>query len=33
VRRRADAQYIARLASSARVEGIALAGADALRVH
>jgi peptidyl-prolyl cis-trans isomerase C len=33
VRRRADAQYIARLVSAARVEGIELAGADALRVH
>ena len=33
VRRRADAQYIARLASAARIEGIELAGADALRVH
>ena len=33
VRRRADAQYIARLISAARIEGIDLAGADALRVH
>ena len=33
VRRRADVQYIARLVSAARVEGIELAGADALRVH
>jgi len=33
VRRRADAQYIARLASAARIEGIELAGAEALRVH
>ena len=33
VRRRADAQYIARLATAARIEGIELAGADALRVH
>ncbi|HXX08431.1 MAG TPA: peptidylprolyl isomerase [Pseudolabrys sp.] len=33
VRRRADAQYIARLASAAKIEGIALADADALRVH
>lgn len=33
VRRRADAQYIARLVSAARIEGIELAGADALRVH
>ena len=33
VRRRADAQYIARLASAARIEGIELAGADALCVH
>ncbi len=31
--RRADAQYIARLVSAARIEGIELAGADALRVH
>ena len=33
VRRRADAQYIARLMSAAKIEGIDLAGADALRVH
>lgn len=33
VRRRADAQYIARLISAAKIEGIDLAGADALRVH
>jgi peptidyl-prolyl cis-trans isomerase C len=33
VRRRADAQYIARLVSAARIEGIEIAGADALRVH
>lgn len=33
VRRRADAQYIARLISAAQIEGIELAGADALRVH
>jgi peptidyl-prolyl cis-trans isomerase C len=33
VRRRADAQYIARLVTAARIEGIELAGADALRVH
>jgi peptidyl-prolyl cis-trans isomerase C len=33
VRRRADAQYIARLVTTARIEGIELAGADALRVH
>jgi len=33
VRRRADAQYIARLVSAAHIEGIDLAGADALRVH
>ena len=33
VQRRAHAQYIARLASAARIEGIDLAGADALRVH
>jgi peptidyl-prolyl cis-trans isomerase C len=33
VRRWADAQYIARLVSAARIEGIELAGADALRVH
>ena len=33
VRRRADAQYIARLVTAARIEGIELAGADALCVH
>jgi len=33
VRRRADAQYVARLVSAARIEGIDLVGADALRVH
>lgn len=33
VRRRADAQYIARLISAATIEGIDLAGADVLRVH
>lgn len=33
VRRRADAQYIARLISAAQIEGIELAGADAHRVH
>jgi peptidyl-prolyl cis-trans isomerase C len=33
VRRRADAQYVARLVSAARIEGVELAGADALRVH
>jgi peptidyl-prolyl cis-trans isomerase C len=33
VRRRADAQYIARLATAAQIEGVDLAGADALRVH
>ena len=33
VRRRADAQYIARLVSAARIEGIDLAGADSHRVH
>jgi peptidyl-prolyl cis-trans isomerase C len=33
VRRRADAQYIARLVSAARIEGVELAGAEALRVH
>jgi len=33
VRRRADAQYIARLVSAARIEGVEMAGADALRVH
>ena len=33
VRRRPDAQYIARLVTAARIEGIEFAGADALRVH
>ncbi len=33
VRRRADAQYIARLVSAAQIEGIALADGEALRVH
>ena len=33
VRRRADAQYIARLISVAKIEGIDLADADAHRVH
>jgi peptidyl-prolyl cis-trans isomerase C len=33
VRRRADAQYIARLVSAAQIEGIELAGAEALRVN
>ena len=33
VRRRADTQYIARLITAAQIEGIDLAGADALRVH
>ncbi len=33
VRRQADAQYIARLVSAAKIEGIELAGADAMRVH
>ena len=33
VRRRADAQYVARLVTAAKIEGIDLAGADALRVH
>ncbi len=33
VRRRAEAQYVARLVSAAKIEGIDLAGADALRVH
>jgi peptidyl-prolyl cis-trans isomerase C len=33
VRRRADAQYIARLISKAQIEGVELASADALRVH
>ncbi len=33
VRRRADAQYVARLASAAHIEGIDFASAEALRVH
>jgi peptidyl-prolyl cis-trans isomerase C len=33
VQRRAGAQYIARLASAAKIEGVDLAGADSLRVH
>jgi len=33
VRRRANAQYVARLVSAAAIEGIDIAGADALRVH
>jgi peptidyl-prolyl cis-trans isomerase C len=33
VRRRADAQYIARLVSAAEIDGIDLAGAEALRVY
>jgi peptidyl-prolyl cis-trans isomerase C len=33
VANRAQAQYVARLVSAARIEGIDLAGADALRVH
>ena len=33
VNRRADAQYVARLVSAARIDGIELAGVDALRVH
>ena len=33
VQRRAQAQYIARLVSAAKIEGVELAGADALRVH
>lgn len=33
VRRRADAQYIARLVTAAKIEGIDVAGAEALRVH
>ena len=33
VRRRADAQYIARLVTAAKIEGIELTSADALRVH
>ncbi|MGA9081254.1 MAG: peptidylprolyl isomerase [Pseudolabrys sp.] len=33
VRRRADAQYVARLVSAAKIKGIEIAGAEALRVH
>jgi peptidyl-prolyl cis-trans isomerase C len=33
VQRRASAQYVARLVSAAQIEGVALAGAEALRVH
>jgi len=33
VRRRADAQYIARLVSAAHIEGVELTSAEALRVH
>jgi len=33
VRRRADAQFIARLASAAQIKGIDIASAEALRVH
>ena len=33
VKRRADAQYIARLVSAARIDGIELAGANDMRVH
>lgn len=33
VKRRADAQYIARLVSAAKIDGIELAGANELRVH
>ena len=33
VRRRADAQYVARLASAAHIEGVDFASAEALRVH
>lgn len=33
VQRRANAQYVARLVSAARIEGIELASAEALRVH
>lgn len=33
VRRRAQAQYIARLVSAARIEGVELADSEALRVH
>jgi peptidyl-prolyl cis-trans isomerase C len=33
VRRRADAQYVARLVTAAQIEGVDLVGGDALRVH
>lgn len=33
VKRRADAQYVARLVSAARIDGIELAGANEMRVH
>jgi len=33
VRRRADAQYVARPITAARIKGVELAGAEALRVH
>ena len=33
VKRRADAQYIARLVSAAKIDGIELAGANDMRVH
>jgi peptidyl-prolyl cis-trans isomerase C len=33
VRRRADAQYVARLVTAAKIEGVEIVGADALRVH
>jgi peptidyl-prolyl cis-trans isomerase C len=33
VQRRAETQYVARLISAAQIEGIELAGAEALRVH
>ena len=33
VRRRADSQYVSRLVSAARIEGVDLAGAETLRVH
>jgi len=33
VKRRADAQYVARLVSAARIDGIELAGANDMRVH
>src|SRR4029078_5531394 len=33
VQRRAKSQYVARLASGARIEGVELASAEALRVH